>query len=206
MIRALRALPALSLLPLLPLLLTACGDEHAGAAADPAELSARAQALGIAPELVYTTDVPGYTLAQQSVGVYGDDGFSASYFSSKSGKFFQLAVDRDTFTATNCPDQPVPGTDGASTTCVRDGDNWYRTTDGRSEYAVPKKNLVIRLSGDGVPRDDLRAAAEHAHRPTADELDDLLPAAPAGGGEPVERGDLPSVGDGAPNNDVGAGG
>ncbi|MFJ8106337.1 hypothetical protein [Streptomyces sp. NPDC096132] len=202
MMRTLRALPALSLLPLL---LTACGDEQPGAAADPDELATRAQALGIAPELVYTTDVQGYTLAQQSVGVYGDDGFSAAYVSRESGKFLQLAVDRGTLTAASCPDQPVAGTDGTSTTCERDGDTWYRTTDGHSEYARPEKDLVIRISGDGVSRDDLREAAENTHRPTAGELDTLLPSAPARG-EPVERGDLPPVGDGAPNNDVGAGG
>ncbi|MFF4659590.1 hypothetical protein [Streptomyces sp. NPDC001381] len=202
MIRALRALPALSLLPLL---LTACGDERPGAAADPTELADRAQALGIAPDLVYTTDVEGYTLAQQSVGVHGDDGFSAAYFSRKSGKFFQLSVERGTLTAADCSGQPVAGTDGASTACERDGETWYRTTDGSSEYAVPKKDLVIRISGDGVPRDDLREAAENAHRPTAAELDTLLPSAPAGG-EPVERGDLPPEGDGAPDNDVGVGG
>ncbi|MER5436158.1 hypothetical protein [Streptomyces sp. NPDC002588] len=203
MIRAARTLPTLLLLPVL---LTACGDERPGAAADPTELASRSQALGIAPELVYTTDVPGYTLAQQSVGVYGDDGFSASYFSRERGTFFQLAVDRGTMTSGSCPDQPVAGTDGASTTCVRDGDTWYRTTDGMSEYAVPGKDLVIRVSGDGVPRDDLRRAAQNAHRPTAGELDGLLPSAPARGGQPVERGDLPPEGDGAPNNDVGVGG
>ncbi|MFF3942518.1 hypothetical protein [Streptomyces phaeofaciens] len=42
----------------------------------------------------------------------------------------------------------------------------------------------------------LRAAARWLPRPSADEWDAPLPPAPAGGG-PVERGDLPSVGDGA---------
>ena len=181
MIRTLRTVPALSLLPVL---LTACGNERAGRAdpADPAELASRAQALGIAPELVYTTGVTGYALAQQCV-------------------FFQLAVERGTLTAENCARQPVPGTSGASTTCVREGDTWYRSTDGHSEYAVPKKGFVIRISGDGVPRADLRKAAENAHRPSAHELDTLLPSASPRGG-PVERGDLPSVGDGAPDNSV----
>ncbi|WP_460070667.1 hypothetical protein [Streptomyces sp. YKOK-I1] len=87
--------------------------------------------------------------------MYGDDGFSASWFSRKAGASFRLAVDRATFTAADCPDQPVPGTDGPSTTCVRDGDAWYRTTDGHSEYALPEKGLVVRVSGDGVPRADL---------------------------------------------------
>ena len=200
MIRTLRTVPALSLLPVL---LTACGNERAGRAdpADPAELASRAQALGIAPELVYTTGVTGYALAQQSVGVYGDDGFSAAYVSRENSVFFQLAVERGTLTAENCARQPVPGTSGASTTCVREGDTWYRSTDGHSEYAVPKKGFVIRISGDGVPRAYLRKAAENAHRPSADELDTLLPSASPRGG-PVERGDLPSVGDGAPDNSV----
>ena len=200
MIRTLRALPAMLFLPAL---VVACGTEKAGA--DPAELGSRARALGIAPELVYATEAPGYTLARQSVGVYGDDGFSAVYVSQKEGRQLQLTVDRGTMTADSCPDQPVGDSSGASTTCVRDGDSWYRSTGERREYAVPKEGFVIRLSGDGMPRDVLRVAARQLHRPSADELDALLPPAPAGGG-PVERGDLPSVGDGAPGNDVDAGG
>ncbi|MCX4765753.1 hypothetical protein OG562_33210 [Streptomyces sp. NBC_01275] len=200
MIRTVRALPVLLLIPAL---LAGCGTEKSGA--DPAELSSRAEALGIAPELVYTTEAPGYSLAQQSVGVYGDDGFSAVYFSQKNGAQLQLAVDRGSMTADTCPQEPVAGSSETAVVCTRDGDAYYRSAGERSEYAVPKNGFVIRISGEGVPRDVLRQAARNAHRPSADELDALLPSAPAAG-EPVERGDLPSTGDGAPDNNVGAGG
>ncbi|WP_426568295.1 hypothetical protein [Streptomyces canus] len=201
MIRTVRALPALLLAPVL---LTACGSEEAGAA-DPAELKARAQALGIAPELVHITEAPGYTLAQQSVGVYGGDGFSATYVSQQNGTQLTLTVDRGTMTAETCPTQPPADPSGTRAECTRDGDAWYRGGGGGAEYVVPKEGFLIRIGGTGVPRDVLREAAREVHRPSADELDALLPPAPAGG-TPVERGDLPPVGDGAPDNDVDAGG
>ncbi|MFF3848900.1 hypothetical protein [Streptomyces sp. NPDC002328] len=222
------ALPAVLLLPLL---LTACGTEDAGTAgatstagaaatadpadpADPAELNSRAQALGIAPEAVYAVEAPGYTLAQQSVGVIGDDGFSATYVSPKDGTQLQLMVDRAAMTADDCANQAPAGSpsgpSGTSAPCVRDGEAWYRSTGGRTEYTVARQEFVIRVGGTGVPRDVLREAAHGVHRPSADELDALLPPAPEGSGPaattPVERGDLPSEGDGAPRNDVGVGG
>jgi hypothetical protein len=210
MIRVARVLPLL----LLPLLLASCGSEKAGAgadsgtgsAADPAELAARAGALGVAPELVYATEVPGFTVAQQSVGVYGGDGFSAAYSSQETGTHFELFVDRGTLTAENCPKQPVGEVSGDDrATCERDGDAWYRKTGGHREYAIPRDGHVVRLSGDAntVDRAVLRTAAEAAHQPNATELAALLPPAPAGAAtEPVERGDLPPVGDGAPNNEA----
>ena len=204
----LRALSPLLLLPVL--LLTGCGTEKAGAGAstptaDQAELDARARALGIAPELVYVTEVPGFTLAQQSVGVSGDDGFSASYWSRKTGAVLRLWVDRGTMTADSCPKQPVAeGAPGARTNCTRDGSAWYRSAGQHSEYAVPKKDHIVWIDADPrVPRTTLRKAALAAHRPSATELADLLPPAPtATPTAPVQRGDLPPNGDGAPNNDV----
>lgn len=216
MIRAARAL-SLSLPLLLPALLTGCGAQKADAGtgtveaspADPTELAARAKALGVAPEFVYVTRAAGYTLAQQSVGVYGGDGFSATYWSRKAGTQLTLSVDRGTMTAENCPEQPVGGAGDASsgTTCTRDGDAWYRSDGQQEEYAIPKKGHVVRLRGEGVPREVLSEAARNVHRPSADELDTLLPD--TGGQqptEPVERGDLPPVGDGAPDNHVDVGG
>lgn len=188
---------------LIPALLTACGTQQAGASgpADPSRLAARASALGVAPELVYVTDAPGYTVAQQSVGVHGDDGFSAAYVSTGAGTHIQLTVDRGTFPPGTCPRQA--GAD-APAPCTRDGDAWYRAVADHQEYALPKGDHVIRISADGVPRDVLRTAVVNVHRPTADELDAHLPSTPAR--EPVERGDLPPEGDGAPDNDVDVGG
>ncbi|NEY32521.1 hypothetical protein GTU99_10010 [Streptomyces sp. PRKS01-65] len=230
--RPTRLLPSV-LLPVL-LLLAACGTEKAGsgpaaghpggtaghpggtagpaASAAPAgrgELDARARALGVAPELVYVTEASGYTLAQQSVGVLGDDGFSATYVAPGTGTQLRLAVERGSIDAGNCPERPVGDLTGEPAACVRDGGLWYRTGAGWHEYAVPGDGHVVRVSGeaDAVPRGVLRAAARAAHRPGAAEAATLLPpAAPAATEPPVERGDLPPFGDGAPRNDVGAGG
>jgi hypothetical protein len=207
MTRRLRVLP----LVLLPVLLAGCGTEKAGDAAsggtaNPTELAARASALGIAPELVYVTESPGFTLAQQSVGVLGDDGFSAAY-SSKNGAVIQLYVERGTMTAATCPKQAVAGVAGEHTTCVRDGQFWYRTGGGQTEYAKPEKGHVVRVEAEEgkVTREVLRKAAQSVHRPSESELAGLLPPARTATA-PVKRGDLPSNGDGAPNNDVGTGG
>ncbi|MBQ1099504.1 hypothetical protein KBY55_26450 [Streptomyces sp. b94] len=217
MIRPTRHLPVLLLAPLL---LTACGSEKADAdpAAGPSasvteatgqgELEARAQALGVAPELVRVIGSPGFTLAQQSVGVLGDDGFSATWVSRETGAHLRLSVDRGSITGATCPEQPVGDMSGERTTCERDGDAWYRTGAGRHEYAVPEEGHVVRVSGeaDAVPRDVLREAALAAHRPDASEAAALLPPADPAPSAPVERGDLPSFGDGAPDNGVGVGG
>ncbi|MEU1047404.1 hypothetical protein ABZ400_19870 [Streptomyces sp. NPDC005897] len=219
MIRRARVLPVLVLAPLL---LTACGSEKAGhpgpsgtasaaaPAADPptGELASRAQAMGVAPELVYVTEAPGFTLAQQSVGVLGDDGFSATWVDGDTNALLRLAVDRGTLTTDTCPEQPVGDMSGEHTTCERDGGAWYRTGAGRHEYALSEQGHVVRVSAetDAVPRDVLRAAALAAHRPDAAETDRLLPSAEPAPTTPVERGDLPPFGDGAPDSRVDVGG
>ncbi|MGC9439416.1 hypothetical protein [Streptomyces sp. WG5] len=217
MTRPTRVLPVLLLAPVL---LTACGSEKAGAdpasgtsvrtaeAAGQGELDARAQALGVAPELVHVTEAPGFTLARQSVGVLGDDGFSATWVSRETGAHLRLSVDRGSITAATCPEQPVGDMPGERTSCERDGDAWYRTGAGRHEYAVPGRGHVVRVSGelDAVPRDVLRGAALAAHRPDDAEAAALLPSAEPVPGAPVERGDLPPAGDGAPDNNVDVGG
>ncbi|TDT39841.1 hypothetical protein EV562_103212 [Streptomyces sp. BK208] len=219
MIRHARVLPVLLLAPLL---LTACGSEKAGdsqpsgptsagapaAAPDTGEVASRAAASGVAPELVYVTEAPGFTLAQQSVGVLGDDGFSATWVSAGSGAQLRLAVDRGTITAATCPQQPVGDMPGEHTTCERDGDAWYRTGAGRHEYALPEEGHVVRVSAetDAVSRDVLHAAALAAHRPDAAEAEGPPPSADPAPSTPVERGDLPPFGDGAPDNHVDVGG
>ncbi|MFF5436266.1 membrane lipoprotein [Streptomyces achromogenes] len=192
MIRAARALP---LLLVLPALLTACGTENArsgpgpaasgsgqaaaGSSQEPAsaapgkaEMDERLRALGIAPELVYVTEVPGFTIAQQSIGVNGDDGFSASYW-AKSGAILHLYAER-----------------GSAADCPRD-----------HVCRAPAKGQVVRLYGEKVTPDVLRRAADAIRRPTPGELVPLLPA-PRTGTAPVQRGDLPPNGDGAPDNSV----
>ncbi|MEU3791041.1 hypothetical protein AB0F07_14725 [Streptomyces fructofermentans] len=220
--RAARAL-SLLLLPVLPLVLGACGTERPAATADAdrpaanpatggratpgtAELDSRAKALGVAPELVYVTASPGYTVVRQSVGVYGGDGFSAVYWSRSSGARIGLFVDRGTLTGADCERVPVGGAGpDDAVVCERDGDAWYRTSGGHHEYALVRDDHVVRLEADsaGVDRAVLKAAARAAHRPDAAELDALLPPLPERTATaPVERGDLPPVGDGAPDNEV----
>ncbi|WP_433548361.1 hypothetical protein ACQPZG_27350 [Streptomyces sp. CA-294286] len=200
-----RRASAMLLLPLVSVL-TGCGSEVVGGAqVDRAELEKRAGESAL--EHVYVTEIPGFTLAEQSVNVIGHDGFSATYFSQRGGQV-QLAVDREKLPANGC--------DG----CVRDGDHWYSSAGGASVYLRAEGGHVVRLTGsDGVPRDVVKTAAQKAHHASPQEMDAVLPKvraeadggagseAPSGsGGGPVERGDLPPVGDGAPRNDVGVSG
>ncbi|MFI6333637.1 hypothetical protein [Streptomyces sp. NPDC050535] len=210
MIRTERVLlPAL----LLSALLTGCGTEKAGtgttdpgpAGPDRTELDARARASQIAPELVYVTEAPGFTVAQQSVGVYGGDGFSAAYWSQETGGQIQLYADRGTVTAKSCA-EPSPG---QHADCERDGPGWYRTGSGQHEYLLPEKgDVVVRVVADSamVDRAVLLDAAEAVHRPGNTELAALFPTPAPTATAPVERGDLPPVGDGAPDNEVGTSG
>ncbi|MEV8593123.1 hypothetical protein [Streptomyces sp. NPDC052012] len=218
MIRLSRVLP-LVLSAVAPLVLAGCGSEKSGGTEAEAgaragvsrELGVRARALGVAPELVYVTEVPGFRLAQQSVGVFGGDGFSATYVSRQDGRQIRLTVDRGSVADAGC------GTTRAA--CERDGEGiWYRGGGGgQQEYLVAGAGHVVRVQGDaGVPRDVLREAARDVHRPAGDEVAEVLPPtgpgdaqapdAPSAPTAPVERGDLPPDGDGAPRNDVDAGG
>lgn len=207
-------LPALLVLPLV---LTGCGSEKAGGAAggaaaggapppDRADLEARALAAQTRVEHVYVTEADGFTAAKQSAGVLGDDGFQVTYVKGRAQ--FTLYVDRGTVDAENCRTAPP-----AAKSCEKDGKGWYRVTDGRHEYARTENGLRIQLAADpeAVGRDVLRAAAENVHRADEDELDALLPERTERTGRaeptaPVERGDLPTHGDGAPQDPPGAGG
>ncbi|WP_405806193.1 hypothetical protein OG729_13325 [Streptomyces sp. NBC_00210] len=216
----------LSLLVLLPLALAGCGSQVAGDSdsrggdgtgstngpvPEHSALEARARALQTLPEHVYVTRSDGFELARQSVGVIGGDGFSATYV-SKTGGQITLAVDRGTVDAANCAAIPMgsaTGADGPSgAACAKDGKGWYRTSDSGHEYVRTENGLRIQISaGTQVERDVLRKAAEAAHLADDRELDEVLPQAEDIGGQtPVERGDLPPAGDGAPNNEVGVSG
>ncbi|MFJ9249866.1 hypothetical protein [Streptomyces sp. NPDC101776] len=223
MIRTARVLPLL----LLPLLLAGCGTEKAGvdteragagteqagagtadpkasaSPADPAELASRAKALGLDPDLVHVIDPPGFTLAQQSVGA-SDVGLSIAYTSLKSGAVINLRVEPGTMTDANC------ATQAAFTehmTCVRDGTAWYRTGGGQIEYVLAEKGHLVHVGAEQgkVSRALLHKAVRSVRRPYESELAVVLPPARAVT-SPVERGDLPTNGDGAPDNSVGKGG
>jgi hypothetical protein len=213
--RSLRA-PLLLLALTLAFASAGCGTEQAGeaddggtlsASADPSpsidrsELEARARYMQSAIELIHVTEVDGFAVAPQSAGVLGGDGFSSVYVSQDDGAQIKLAVERGTLTESTCPDIPLHGT-SERVVCETDGAAWYRTTGQLHAYARAEDGYVVSLSAErgAVDRDTLRRAAAAA-RPADDaELDALLPKdIPTA---PVERGDLPPVGDGAPNNSV----
>lgn len=204
--------PLMSVTAMVSVALVGCGTETAGSGADRAELEERARDAQVAIENVYVTEAPGYELAEQSVGVLGADGFSATYVKQGSGAQIRLGVDRGTMDAASCPKIPVGvgtgGTGGDVVECVKDGESWYRTSGPRHEYATEVNGRLVRVEADtgAVGRDTLRKAAGAAHAASDAELDDVLPPAREDAGQPVERGDLPPAGDGAPNNDVGVGG
>ncbi|MGW2559673.1 hypothetical protein ACWCXB_10590 [Streptomyces sp. NPDC001514] len=226
MIRAAR----IAVLPLL-LALAACGTERAGGPsaadstapsaadsaapsavgatppADRSALEARARGIESAMELIYVTDVDGFELATQSVGPAGHDGFQSTYVSRSGSAQIHLVVDRGSLTGANCASRPVDSAPGAPVACERDGSAWYRSSPDRHEYARDEGGHVVQVAADrSVDRATLRRAVESVHRADDAELDAVLPAAPTAPASPVERGDLPPVGDGAPNNDVGVGG
>lgn len=174
---------------LLPVVLVPVGCAAAGPAADPAErtaIAARSQPLGIAPELVHVTEVDGFQLATQSVGVMGDDGMSAVYVASRGGAVM-LATSRsptpDVVACAELPDSSQP--------VLR--------------CALERGDVHVLLEGTDVDAATLRAAAEAVRVPGGAELDRLFADVPTPE-PPVQRGDLPPNGDGAPLDPSGAGG
>ncbi|MFI6586241.1 hypothetical protein [Embleya sp. NPDC050493] len=159
---------------------------------------------GVEPRFVHVTEVPGYVLAPQSVAVYGDSGFQAVYVSAQ-GRRIHLGVDAGDPNSADCRPNPPAGE-----TCVADGTAWYRGTSAEHTYTRAGNGMVVRVWAD--PKEIDRAtlyAALLAARPA--EPSAALPAPPASGtpaprsapttaNTPVERGDLPPVGDGAPLN------
>jgi hypothetical protein len=169
---------ALLSLLLLPILLTGCdADKEESSARTAAGLDAAAKTWGVEPELVYVTEVSGYTVFQESVGEYEGE-FAAAYRSEDRATRFGLFVDRRTLTAENCSEQPLGEVTAKRVSCERDGAAWYRKAGASHEYAIPRDGVVIRLIADEekVDRAVLRKAAEAVHRPDDAELAELLPA------------------------------
>lgn len=184
---------------LLPLAaLTACGTVSAGGTGHADEIASRVHAQGVSPDLVYVAEIPGFDLAVQSVGVIGDHGFGSVYVSAEGGRRISLHVLSGRMDALTCPDLPLADGSGANgVRCEQDGDLWYRTAGSTHEYARPVDGGVVRLAAgtDAVDRETLRSAAENAELldvPAPSGTHDTRPTAP------VERGDLPPEGDGAP--------
>lgn len=182
------------------LALSACGTQSANGAA----LESRARSLGIEPAMVYVTDVPGYRVALQSVGVIGDHGFGVSY-SGPEGGTIELRVDERAFSGPDGCAEDTGGTGTDQATCEQEGNHWYRATSTSHSYVLEDAGRVIRLSADPgtVGRDVLRQAAEHVHRASDAESARVLPSEDGGGRGRPERGDLPANGDGAARDPAG---
>lgn len=176
------------------LVLLALGECATGGPGDPAGTAAiaeRSGPAGIAPELVYVTDLDGFDLATQSVGVVGDDGLGAVYTRADGDTFAQvlLTTAREPMPgAVPCADLSDEAAGGAALSCV-----------------VVRGDAHITLAGEGVDAATLRAAGEAVRVPGEDELGHLFADVQVPD-VPVERGDLPAEGDGAPDNSVGEGG
>lgn len=159
--------------------------------AQPTAIAAWSEPAGIAPELVYVTGVEGFELATQSVGVMGDDGMSAAYVRSGGGAVgtVMLTTSRD----------PAPNV----VACAELPDSSEPQPVLRC--AVERGDVHVALDGADVEAATMRAAAEGVRVPGAEELGHLFADVPTTE-VPVERGDLPPNGDGAPLDPPGVGG
>jgi len=176
-------------------------------AADPSAIAERASVVGIAPELVYTTQVDGYDLAPQSVGPGAADGMSATWVDDTTGAMLTIRTDRGELTAASCVETPLWEAPNEPVTCTDEEGVWHRSGGGVHEYIAVRDGALIRITGmNDVSRADLLAAAKAVHVPSDAELDFLFSDLPEVAPEPVERGDLPENGDGAPIDPVGPGG
>ncbi|MFE5407560.1 hypothetical protein [Microbacterium sp. NPDC056569] len=187
---------------------TACatGADGEPASADPARIAESASSLGIAPELVFTTAVDGYDLAPQSVGPSNSDGMSATWFNSSTAGMLTIRTDRGEFTPQTCAATPLEEAADAAVTCTEKNGVWHRSAGDAHEYVAVQDGSFVRVSGVDAPRADLLAAAQAVHVPSAAELELLFSDAPMRPTAPVERGDLPENGDGAPIDPTGPGG
>ncbi len=159
--------------------------------AQPTAIATWSEPAGIAPELVYVTGVEGFELATQSVGVMGDDGMSAIYVRSGGGAVgtVMLTTSRDpTPNVAACAELPDSSEPQLVLRC-----------------AVERGDVHVALDGVDVESATMREAAEGVRVPGAEELGHLFADVPVAE-VPVERGDLPPNGDGAPLDPPGAGG
>ena len=203
-----RAIAITSLAAAVGLTATACatGVVGAPAPADPARIAEIATDLGIAPDLVFTTEVDGYDLAPQSVGASNSDGMSATWFNASTAAMLTLRTDRGELTPETCEALPLGEAVDVPVTCAEEQGVWHRAAGDVHEYVAVHGDALIRVSGVDAPPADLLAAAQAAHVPSAAELALLFSDAPARPTTPVERGDLPENGDGAPIDPTGPGG
>ncbi len=162
---------------------------------------------GIAPELVFTTDVEGYDLAPQSVGSGAAAGMSATWFNNSTGAMVTLRSDAGELTKSLCATTPLWNSPGEAVTCTQDDGIWHRSGGDMHEYVAVRDDALIWITGmNNAGQADLLTAAKNVHVPSESELELLFSDAPEMPEAPVERGDLPENGDGAPIDPTGPGG
>jgi len=192
---------------LVTLTLAGCATGSAVTAASAESIAEYANGAGISADLVYTTDVDGYDLAPQSVGPGAADGMSATWFNQSTGAMLTIRTDSGDMTAASCVETPVWDAPDDAVTCTDEGGIWHRSAGPIQEYVVVRDGALIRVNGmEGAAPSDLLAAAKAVHVPSEAELEHLFSDLPDAPSEPVERGDLPENGDGAPIDPSGPGG
>lgn len=194
---------AVLVLPVL-VLSTGCGADDGGAGDGPGPLSddtyERVLGQGVDRALVYTVELPGFELAEQSAGVLGDSDYGATYLPADPpySAEVSLEVRAGEYDDARCERDPLRGPTGAAPvaveSCEPEADGWYRTGGDRHEYvaARPGHHVVLGGPAEAVDRETLTAAALDA-RPRAGA--GVSPTQPS---TPPTRGDLPTTGDGAP--------
>ncbi|MDY0828111.1 hypothetical protein SK224_03110 [Microbacterium sp. BG28] len=194
------------LLALVTVVAAGCASSGGGpASAD--EIAERVGAAGISTDLVFTTEVTGYTLAPQSVGVWNDEGMSATWMRDGSGAMISLRTQRGDITAETCATLPMWDDTETPVTCTEQDGIWHRERNGAHEdIAVRDGAWVLIVGSAGATADEIDAAAKAVHVPSSTELDRMFSDTPRTPPTPVERGDLPDNGDGAPIQPSGPGG
>lgn len=183
----------------------ACGGTPTPA--DSASIAERAALLGVDPALVFTTQVDGYDLSPQSVGPANDDGLTATWVDPRTAAMITIRTAHGEPDAAGCAATPLWELPEVPVTCSEESGLWHRESGEAHEYFATRENTTIWVIGlNGTPADDVRAAAEAVRVPSEAELKALFSDAPTEAPEPVERGDLPENGDGAPIDPSGPGG
>ena len=178
-----------------------------GSPASADAIADRVGAVGISADLVFTTEVAGYTLAPQSVGVSNEDGMSATWTRDGSGAMISLRTHRGGMTAETCAALPMWEDPATPVTCTEQDGIWHREHNGAHEDIVVRDGAWVLIVGSaGATTDEIDAAAKALHVPSPSELDLLFSDTPRTPPTPVERGDLPENGDGAPIQPSGPGG
>ena len=149
---------------------------------------------------------PGYDRAPQSVGPGAADGMSATWFNQTTGSMLTIRTDRGELTAASCVGTPLWEAPDEPVTCTDEDGLWHRTGGGIHEYVAVRDGALILVTGNNAPPAELMAAAKAVHVPSDADLELLFSDAPEVSPSPVERGDLPENGDGAPIDPQGPGG